>query len=578
MQLSKPEMDLRELQIHAERIKAVYQQATMTSINSWATALLFLFVPNDSLERSILLSWFAAITLSCIFRLVVAQTFKRRKLELEQYRFWGLLYAGAVFSTAAVWSSGLFVLVTPDNLVYQLFLMTVLIALCIGASHASTTYQILGHVYNIPVITCYVIICIMTGGTGFYVLAGLAFMFAFMMFVVGRDNAKRFTENLELRFELAQKKEEAESASLAKTKFLAAASHDLRQPLHALTLFTGLLRSEVSKPEALDIVSNIDASVEGLQDLFNSLLDFSKLEAGILAVEKDHFQIGSVLSSIENEFQFEAESLGLSFYIEPCAEYVHTDPTLLGRIIKNLVSNALRYTREGSVVVLFKKRQATLSIEVRDTGLGIPKEHQEDIFEEFVQLHNPERDRAKGLGLGLSIVRALTELLDINLRMESAPGAGTSFFLDVPLGKRLDTAESTDSKPAPMLMLDGLKTVLIDDESQIREGTQKLLQSWGCDVKAFASEQAAMDVISAENFVPDVVLADYRLEDDKTGLEAINAIRNWAGKEIFAAIVTGDTAPDRLKEAEASGHTLLHKPVKPMQLRTYLTRMKNKLE
>lgn len=567
------------LRIHAERVKTVYQQAMGATISQWVTGLLFAFVPNPNLERSVLLTWVVGLTLVSILRMAVIQIFKRQSVELERYKYWGWAYAGAIFSSSLVWAFGLLLLPTPGDLVYQMMLMMILIAMCVGACYAGMTYFLMGLVYFIPVMSVFIFVCIMTGGLGFYIFAATGTSFLITNCVVCKSYSANFVKNLVTRFELAERKEEAEHASLAKTKFLAAASHDLRQPLHALTLFTGLLRGEVTNPKALNIVDNIDASVGGLQDLFNSLLDFSKLEAGTLTIQKQNFQVSSILDPIANEFQFEAEQYGLSFYVEPCPKYVYTDATLLSRIVKNLVSNALRYTTEGSIVVLSQRQGDFLALEVRDTGIGIPEEHREEVFQEFIQLHNPERDRSKGLGLGLSIVRGLADLLNIEIRMESKSGTGTSFFVTIPLGEAPSNKIDQQSvrQPASELMLDDLRVVFIDDELQIREGTQQLLESWGCDVRGFDSCQSALDSISSESFIPHVVLTDYRLEGHHTGLEAIKAINEWLGYEVQAAIITGDTAPDRLKEAEASGHILLHKPVKPMQLRSYLTRMKNKL-
>ncbi len=574
---NRERLDLLDLQINAERVKAIYKQAYMTSINSWATALLFVFIPNPTVSNTALYAWFGAVTLSCLARFLTAKYFFKQTLALHEYPRWGVIYAFAVGSTAIVWAAGLFFLTSPENTEYQLFMMIVLVALCIGASHSSTTYPLVGQVYNIPVMTTMIIVCVMTGGLGFYLMAVLGAMFAVMMFVVGQDSDRRFKEVQELRFELAMKKEDAESANIAKSRFLAAASHDLRQPLHALSLFTGLLKEKISYPDVLRIVDNIDASVDALQGLFNSLLDISKLDAGTIEIEKRDFALSEVLETLEHEFEAEAQAKGIEFFIEPRAEYVHSDSNLLSRIIRNLVANAIRYTDQGSVLVLCKKQGDHLEIEVRDTGIGIPEERQAEVFDEFVQLSNPERDRNKGLGLGLAIVKRLTQLLGYPLRLQSSAETGTSFILEVPLGEAKNVVA-----PAPVpdvlasLSLDGLQVMMIDDESDIREGTVGLLASWGCGVYGFESAQAAQAFIQTEAFVPDVLLVDYRLHEHKTGVQAVADIIAQGGHSIPAAIITGDTGADRLQEANASGCTLLHKPVKALQLRSFLTRIKNK--
>lgn len=566
-------------QISAERVKAIYQQARMTSLNSWATGLLAIFIPNTSASPTVLYSWFIALTLSCILRLLVSSLFHRRKaaqkIALTDYSFWGYIYAASVLTTAMIWSSSIFILTDGNNAEYQLMLMMILVALCIGASHASTTYPLVGQVYNIPVMSSFIIACLIHGSTSFSIMAMLAFMFAIMMVVVGRDSDKRFREVQTLRFELAEKKEDAENANIAKSKFLAAASHDLRQPLHALTLFTGLLKDKNSYDDILQVVDHIDNSVDALQSLLNSLLDISKLDAGTVDINIDNIGITTILSPIENEFEVLAKNKGLEFYVEASKEHVLTDPNLLSRIIRNLVANAIYYTDTGSVLVLCKKSGEYLTIEIRDSGIGIPEQHQEDIFDEFVQLNNPERDRKKGLGLGLAIVKRLLLLLGYEMTFESSTETGTSFFIKVPISKTSAPKTPIKTSAATInLNLTDFNVMVIDDEPTIREGTAGLLTSWGCKVTSCANIEEALN--NAQGNIPDVILADYRLQGNMNGIEAIEAVRETCGRDIDSAIITGDTAAELLKHAETSGHILLHKPVQAMQLRSYLTRLYNR--
>lgn len=575
--------DWQNKQIYAERIISIYKQAKTTAINSWATALIFLFVPNEGVSAIALYSWFAVLTLSCGLRLALAKRFEKLAAEVNDYERWGKLYAGTVFLTAVVWASGLFILVAPDNPQYQLFFMMVLVALCIGASHASTTYPLVGLAYNVPVMTCFVISCLLTGGTGFYVMALLGTIFAIMMVVVGRDNDQRFEEVQQLRFELAEKKEAAENANIAKSKFLAAASHDLRQPLHAITLFTGLLKEKDLGRDTNQVVNNIDSSIESLQELFNSLLDISKLDAGTINVNKAPVPLKDILEPIENDFRAEANSKHIELDIDIFNVWVNTDPILLTRIIRNLVANALQYTKEGSVTLRVEHFSGdTLRLQIKDTGIGIEADKQDEIFEEFVQLHNPERDRNKGLGLGLSIVKRLADLLDYPLSFNSQQGVGTSFSIDLPVvdAKIVNPINVEDHTIVSTLSLKDICVVVVDDEINVQVATRALLESWGCIVRCYESQAQALDDLShtkLEDFQPDVILADYRLAKEQTGDQAIDAITALYPQDIVAMIITGDTAPDRLKDAEASGYILLHKPLKPVQLRSSLTRSLNKL-
>lgn len=565
----------QQLLLHAEQIKAIYQQAPMTALNSWVTGLIVIFIPNPATTVLNLAFWFLALTLSCSARLFLARRFRQAQITLEDYARWGHYYALAIVATSLVWSSALWVLASPEYLEYEMLFLTVLVAMCIGASHASTTYLLAGQAYTIPAMTVFVIFCLLKGTALFYGLAILASLYAVMMNVVGKDSNKRFLEIQRLRYELATKKEEAEKANIAKSKFLAAASHDLRQPLHALTLFTTALKEKISYPDVAKIVDNIDKSVDALQGLFNALLDISKLDAGSLQVQKENVELANILEPIVTEFSAEAAKKGLQLNYHASREHVDTDPGLLSRIVRNLISNALRYTESGSITIEAKAVGEQLHLSVADTGRGIPKDQQEEIFKEFVQLHNPERDREKGLGLGLAIVHRLIGLLGHSLHLESAPHRGSCFTVKLPRAPKRAENRKTEITIAPINISNNgeLNVLVIDDEASVREGAIALLETWQYKVLACADAESGMAAIQEQNFLPDVILADYRLQKNLTGVQAIEEINRFLGKKISAAIITGDTAPDRIREAEASGYLIMHKPFKPMQLRAFLNRV-----
>ena len=383
-------------------------------------------------------------------------------------------------------------------------------------------------------------------------------------------------ENIDLVRELSEQRDEAERANVAKSKFLAAASHDLRQPLHALTLFTSALDDRIKYPEVRRIVDNIGASVRALEKLFNALLDISRLDAGVLQPEPRHFRLRDVMERLENEHAPDAQAKNLAFRCDSSDFVVRSDPALLERILRNFVSNAIRYTAKGEVRIACVGDRNHVRIEVRDTGIGIPKSHHRDIFNEFYQLGNPERDRTKGLGLGLAIVDRVARLLDHPIEIESTPGVGTCFSVTVPLGDGAliipdIPAESTSASHD----LTGICVVVVDDEISVREGMRILLEQWGCDVIVAGSEDEAVVAVREARRVPDVAIADYRLRDERTGVQAIERLRREVGSTVPALIVTGDTAPDRLREAQASGDPLVHKPVPPAVLRTFLRKVRS---
>jgi CheY-like chemotaxis protein len=254
---------------------------------------------------------------------------------------------------------------------------------------------------------------------------------------------------------------------------------------------------------------------------------------------------------------------------------VHSDPALVERILRNLIGNAIRYTSAGSITLRCRAEADEVVIEVADTGIGIPTDQQEHVFEEFVQLGNPERDRTKGLGLGLAIVRRLTDLLDARIVLESAPGHGSTFRLSLKAGDSVAVAEHSAAAETPINALQGAIVAVIDDEADVREAMRSLLEGWGCRVLAGEDADAVIAKLDAAAVIPDIVLADYRLRNDRTGVEAIQALRDHFLVDIPAAIVTGDTAPERLAEAQASGHLLLHKPLRPAKLRVLLQNLRH---
>ncbi|MGQ7844293.1 ATP-binding response regulator [Granulosicoccus sp. 3-233] len=363
----------------------------------------------------------------------------------------------------------------------------------------------------------------------------------------------------------------------AQNRFMASASHDLRQPLHALGLYLNALRRHVSTDQGQLILSNINRSTEALNQLLNSMLDLSKLDAGVVDVNWTNLSLDAVFDNLHQNFLPEANQKELALDIQYSGLYVHSDQVLLERILGNLVANALNYTTAGSVSVRATSSDGQARICVSDTGPGIPNSEQDAIFNEYYQLQNPERDRSKGLGLGLSIVKRLTRLLDVELSLSSAEGIGSSFSLTLPLANSADIDSAGNSLQGSTSLcrdtLHGLSILVIDDEQDVRDGMQTLLIQHGCDVSIADSAEQACENIISEDWVPDLIIADYRLRDEKTGEMAIRQVREEVNMDVPAMIITGDTSPARLREATASGFLLLHKPVIADDLYKAITRL-----
>lgn len=356
----------------------------------------------------------------------------------------------------------------------------------------------------------------------------------------------------------------AELAVTAKNKFIATASHDLRQPLHALGLYLDVLEAKVQTSTQQALITKIKNSCNALSVLFNSLLDLSRLDAGVVDVDPTHFIINPLLTSLREEFEEIAADKSLSIVVDNCETTVFTDAVLLERILRNLIQNAVTYTEQGSVEVRCSVRDTVLSIDIVDSGPGIPQYEQNAIFSEYYQLEHEGSRPTIGLGLGLAIVRRLVDLLDIKFDLKSEIGEGSVFSLQLPLGDATSIVElvavSAQSK------LSGQIVLVIDDDADILDGMRHVLMAHGCDPIAAQSAPEAIDLLTERDVVPSMIIADYRLENGQTGDLAIKLVREEFNTDIPAIIVTGDTSSDRLKEATNSGFRLLHKPVQPDEL------------
>jgi signal transduction histidine kinase len=358
---------------------------------------------------------------------------------------------------------------------------------------------------------------------------------------------------------------QAEAANSAKTRFLAAASHDLRQPLQAMTLFAHAVAQDVQAarlPET-GLVGNLQSSCESLEVLLDSLLDLSRVEAGELKPDIRGIPLQMLFDRIRREFTDQAAAKGLRLRVVPCRHAVRSDLALLERMLRNLTANALRYTETGGVIIGCRRRGGRLRIEVRDSGIGIPEEYRAEIFTEFYQLGNPERDRHKGLGLGLAIVNALAHQLDHRVDVRSIPGRGSVFAIEVTEASPDALAPPTMAEPPDRLR--GQLLAVIDDEAMIREAMTRLLGGWGCTV--VTGENADEVLARLGDKAPSAILADWRLREGRFGTDEVARIRDRFGRAIPAALITGDTAPDA---ARNTGFPVIRKPVQGFRLRAEL--------
>jgi len=371
-----------------------------------------------------------------------------------------------------------------------------------------------------------------------------------------------------LEGKVEERTRQLEAANLAKSRFLATASHDLRQPLHAVGLFVAQLHGRLRASERGKIVGRIEAALSAMNDLFNALLDISKLDTGGTTLNITSFPVAHLLAQAETTFAEAARAKGLSLRVMPTGAWVRSDFILLQRVIFNLISNAVRYTDRGGLLVGCRKRGDALRIEVWDTGAGIPADQHEKIFGEFYRLGEPDRDRQAGLGLGLAIVDRACRLLNHGVEVRSVPNRGSCFAITVP------TVPAQEKIPAPVITVrnqldrtNGKLVLVIDNDPLVLEGMGGILRSWGCRVITAMTDGEALAALTDQDPKPDLIISDYHLSDDRTGLDAVEHLRGALSAQIPAFLISGDTTVEVLRAAKAKGCHLLHKPVDPMALR-----------
>ncbi|WP_343593661.1 hybrid sensor histidine kinase/response regulator [Paracidovorax wautersii] len=444
--------------------------------------------------------------------------------------------------------------------------------------------------YGIPMMSGLIIALALEGGVTHWLLAALITVNLVLTLRSGVQQNRRLTESLRLRFEneaLAASLQEqiaiSERASAEKTRFLAAASHDLRQPMHAVTLFGAALQGALAGHPARDNVDRMMRSVEALGASLDTMLDISRLDAGVVGVEERPVELSGLFSALHQTFAGMAEEKGLQLRLRSRGLWVRSDMQLLYRMLLNLIDNGLKYTQQGGVSVVARQVGQSVQIDVTDTGIGIATEQCGRIFEEFYQVDNPGRDRARGLGIGLSIVQRLAQLLKHPVSLRSRPGRGTRLRIHLPVAEPMDCpvgaalAQTEDDADCmhdlrhPLrqgaLALPG-RVLLIDDEADIRAAMAELLGSYGIEAVAVPGEAEAAELLeggtTGRPFV--VLMCDYRLADGTDGLEAGLRLCERFLTPQSLLLITGETSPERLLRARASGVPILFKPVVPATL------------
>jgi signal transduction histidine kinase len=580
-----------------EQVRTLFAYNTSSLAGNLIGAIVLVALLHGKATPHTLMGWAALMTVVWLLRAALGLYFHRaERLGLginypRALRCWnaGTLASGATWGLAVWLFYG-----QGDDALIQVSLLLIVYSYCVGSVPLLATQQAMFLGFNA---LCFVptVARIATlgdaAGSGFALAGVMALIFA-MTAVLGRNYRQAFDRLIELQTRsqqllgqlrvektaAEQARRDAEVANRAKTQFFAAASHDLRQPLHALGLFAEALRARSQDEEVVQLVNSINGSVDALEDLFSELLDITKIDTGGVEVAPAHFKLDDVFRKLKLHFEPTAFEKGLELRFHGGQHAAHADPVLVERVLRNLLSNAIRYTVDGSVLVSARRRGESLLLQVWDTGVGIRERECERIFEEFYQVadssvvHDPSQ--RKGLGLGLAIVKRLAALMKAPLTLHSRPGHGSVFSMEVPLGRapRIDL-QTGRSRPAIGLTLDRRLMVIVEDDAAVRSGLEVLLKSWGASVLSFDSVNACLgwaQAADAAQIRPDLLIADYRLESGHTGIEAITGLRRRFGDALPAIVVTGSLMSSHEKDAQEMNFHILLKPVVPNKLRAMI--------
>lgn len=516
--------------------------------------------------------------------------------KLRQWHLHIFVFNSAI--SGILWGVAGVIFFVPGELEYQLIILLVIILKGAGSVSAVTVYLYAFYAYFPASILPISIMFILQGNINSMLVGAMSIGYLISLIIFGRRLNKTLLESLHLRHlneellnETQQQKEVALEANAAKTQFLAAASHDLRQPIHALNLYNGLLKDKFNAYKNIDrnnilfekdvleqikeIISNSHKTIENLQVLLDSLLDISKLDAGAIELNVQNFNFLNIVNRLKNDYfpvlkkinQY--KKLSLVWPEEPV--WVLSDENLIEQVLRNLISNALLYTHQGIIELRLSNWGKNIRIEVIDTGMGIEKSKQKAIFSEFYQInHKNSSTHRHGLGLGLSIVKRIMPIINSEIHLESELGKGSRFYFEVAKGEYYEEQDQYQNSGIFDTSASHKSVLVIEDNIDVANAMRLLLEDWGYNTEVMDKLSSTLSMLTATNKKFDVIISDFQLDEDKTGIDAIKAVRQHLNQSIPALIVTGDINPEHLKTVEDSNIPVLHKPVSPLKLRSFL--------
>ncbi len=576
--------NLKNRYVFVEQVKLIAKQAPSMIWLTLVTTTIISLALLGNVENWIPLSLIGAMVILNGSRFWHYNKLKNKDITAENVSFHGAVFVIFSFMGGAIWGSlGLIPPMLPDDPFLLVLTAALICGLVAGSVSYLSTYNAAFFAYAIPCISPFAIRCILSQHDMYIAVGLLMFLFlAVNMFIshMAQKNVLRsinlVQENRELIEKLKHEKTKADEArniadhnNVAKSRFLATASHDLRQPLHAMVLFVEALQHEKNPAKIKTLIQKVSQTSEALRNLLGSLLDISKIEAGGMEPSKSHFKLSEMLNEVIQEFTDLAQEKGLDISYHPCERAVYSDKEMLGRVFRNLISNAIHYTDQGYVNISCEEENGYVIIRVADSGIGIPESNKKDIFREFFQISDGDNKPTHGLGLGLSIVDGLCRLLDHEISFTSEVGLGSTFSIKIPQGNLnriiLETPE-LDILPGDVIA----KTIILNNEVAALESISGIMRHWGHVVADFNTCDEALEFLASEDFIPDLVISDIKLSD-ASGIVAIDAIQMQIAQKIPGIILTGEGSGAVIDEVRSNGFSVLQKPVQPAKLRSMVS-------
>lgn len=587
-----PAAELSRAQLLPDTVQALYRQTGVALAGHLLGAVVVLALLAGTAPTQILLTWGALFFVFWLLRLVTLLDYSASKHSRRDAEGWLLWWNLGALVFGAAWGAAVWLFYPHGRAHQQAALLIIAYGYCVGAIPllASQPRVFLGFISLAFLPTILRLATPGEGDSDSGVLAGVVSLTFLMTALLGRTYRHAFENAVQLKLRTEQLAEQlqaekavaeaarrtAEAANRAKTQFFSAASHDLRQPLHAMGLFAEALRAKIrGNDEVTHLVNSINSSVDALEGLFSELLDITKIDTGGVEPQPEHFRLRELFQRLRLQYEPTAFEKGLSMRVRGANHTVYADPVLVDRVVRNLLSNAIRYTEDGGVLVGARVRGDRVHVEVWDTGVGIAAAEQSRIFDEFYQVNagaTRAPHHAKGLGLGLSIVQRLARLMDAPLHLRSVPGRGSMFMLELPLGKPPKAASLVrgDARPRIGLTLERRRIVVVEDEPAVRDGLALLLRGWGATVEAFDSVAAVAAWSGAGPPPPDLAIVDYRLPDGRNGIEALQILRGTFDPALPAILVTGSILAGHEEDSAVHDFHPLTKPVAPNKLRAMI--------